>query len=164
MVSDITKEEVQMSNDHHMVHRGKIFFTNDVQTSGSPVVYCIKTGSSPAHFRGNLSAGAKVSYQLAEGGTVSANGTELTLQGFNRVSTNTLLTKIYRGPTVTGAGTVFRSGQVGFGTNPGQAVTGTGGESLEYVLKPNTTYIFTHTPSISTDMIFGTIMYELDLS
>ena len=30
MVSDITKEEVQMTNDHHSVHRGKIFFTNDV--------------------------------------------------------------------------------------------------------------------------------------
>jgi hypothetical protein len=163
MVSDITKEEVQMSNDHHSVHCGKIFFTNDVLTAAGETKYLIRTGSLPCHYRGSLAVGGKVTYQLLEGATATVTGTEITQQNYCRVCTNTLETKVYRGPTYTG-GTVFKTGQAGFGTNPGQAVTATASAEVEYVLKPNTDYIFIHTPASAVDMIFGTTMYELALS
>lgn len=145
----------------HLIDSGRILYHSARHPAGTdPIVYRIKTGSKKVHLVITLNSGVGTPYDFYEGPTITADGTEKTLRNYNRNFTDgSLETKVYLGPTVTGGtGTKFRENQVGFGDNPGQASSGGNSGELGYILKPNTEYVFSHTPSASS---VTTILFDL---
>lgn len=134
----------------HLVDTGKLYFYSARHATGTaPIIYRIKTGSAVAHVTFNLSAGAAATFDIIENVTITGEGTSVNIRNYNRrKADNDTVTKIFIAPTYTG-GTTFRTGQVGFGTNPGQAISGGISGEIDYQLKPNTEYIATHTPLTS---------------
>lgn len=160
MIADTDGTEVQTELPVYKCHQGDIYYVADIQTSGTAINYHIKTGAKKVHFIGALTTGAKVTYQLYKQSTITADGTALPIYNHNHNSTNTMLATVFRGAIASNNGTLFRNGQAGFGSTPGQAVTGQVLQGIEYVFLPNTDYLLIHTPSTSTDMIFIMEMYE----
>ena len=122
----------------------------------------VKVGDKPLHALSAISAGLKVTIDLIEGVTVASGseGTAVALRNLNRsYSDNGLLTKVYLGSTYSG-GTVIAQLQSGFGTNPGQASSGSYGETFKRILKQNTGYVYLITPSASTDITLDAVMME----
>lgn len=149
----------------HLIDGGRLLYFSAAHAAGTaPIIYRIKTGAKKVNLAITLGAGAAAPYSFLENPTITADGTLKDLRNYNRnFSDNSLLTKVYLGPTVTGGtGTNFRESQVGFGDNPAQAATGGNSGELGYILKPNSEYVFTHTPqtSVVTTILFD--MFETD--
>lgn len=141
-----------------LTDQGKLFHASDVQTTGSELNYLFKVGAKVANLFIVLSTGAKCLAVILKGATVTADGTEIASQNFDDTSINTLGFKFFRGPTYSG-GTLYRNSQSGFGTNPGQAVSG-GSSSRRYKLPAGSKYILKLTPSASMDIVTHIIVFE----
>lgn len=154
---------VQVSDDRisTLIKDGKVFFLSAVLTAQStPFISHWKTGSRPVHFVSVISAGLKTTITISKKATCSANGTEGNL--FNRngeFPDNAMLFKRYTAPTISSAGTLISTDQIGTSSAPGQSVQGAASES-EGVLARNTSTILTITPSASTDITIDVLFWE----
>ncbi len=164
MQSDISKVEVQMDFMHWLVHKGYLFFLDEVQTASTVQKYTVTTGATPLHYRVSLASGAKVTISILKDVTITVAGTALTPKRYNSsVTTTSLLSVFQKGTTYTG-GTAYKSNQSGFGSTPGQAQSGSVGQDVEYIIPPNSSWAIEMTPSVSTDIVSVSTFYELALS
>lgn len=90
-------------------------------------------------------------YEMFEGTTVSANGSEYSSVNRNRNSTNEALMKVYSGPTVTADGSIILTSKVGVAKKYGGQVR----SENEFVLKNNTNYMLRVTNLASGDNIIN---------
>lgn len=146
---------------HNLIHRGLLYFVSRrVRTSASAMDIHVKTGARQVHFETLAKVGLAAPLDVIEGVTISNDGTAMVGRNFNRnFPDNGGLVRVFHTPAYTG-GTVIKENQAGFGSSPG---TGTAGETdgrREYVLKPNTSYVFKIAPTGSTDTIFIGEYYE----
>jgi hypothetical protein len=164
MVSDITKVEVQLDFMHWLVHKGYLFFLDEVQTAATVQKYTVTTGATPLHYRVTIASGAKVGITILKDVTITVAGTALTPKRYNNaVTTTTLLSVFQKGATYTG-GTSFKVNQSGFGSTPGQAQSGSIGQDIEYIIPANASWAIEIDPSVSTDIVSASTFYELALS
>lgn len=143
-----------------LAHGGRMFYLAVVTSGAGTRVARIKTGAKPLHVVAGLRAGLKTPAIIVEGATVTVAGTPAPLRSYNRqVADDTLLSKAFIGSTYNG-GLTFRETQAGFGTAPGTASSGDARFTSEYILKPNTEYIFEQTPTAATETVLILDMYE----
>jgi hypothetical protein len=95
---------------------------------------------------------------LYEDATVSANGTLQLSENKNRLSGRVNETLIYRGPTVTGVGTLLGDGVIP-GGKTGQASGGVREGFEEWILKPASLYLIRFT---NTDAQAQPVNIEVD--
>jgi hypothetical protein len=148
--------------EHRLIHEGQYYYVNRrVDSSAAAMVIHIKTGAKTVHFTPTTKTGSKVVLSITEGVTPSVDGTAIVCRNYNRNGIDDgCLTRAFHTPTATG-GVVIKDNQSGFGTSPGNAAPGEADGAIEYVLKPNTSYLFTQTPSASTDQVFQGDFYEV---
>lgn len=152
---------ISIDHVHELIHEGRAFFASDVRTTGSAVTYRISVGAKDLHITFDVETSLKVSLAIIEGVTITGAGSAWASYNYNRESSNTIGATFFIGSTYTG-GTVFRTNQSGFGTNAGNAKSGTSRATIEYIFRPNTEYILLATPSASADIRVIADFYEGD--
>ena len=148
--------------EHRLIHEGRYYYVNRrVGSSAAALVIHIKTGAKTVHFTPTTKTSGKTVLQIIEGVTVTVDGTAIVCRNYNRNGTDDgCLTRAFHTPNYTG-GTVIKDNQSGFGDAPGQAAPGESDGNIEYVLKPNTSYVLVQTPSASADQVFTGDFYEV---
>ncbi|MBA4274017.1 MAG: hypothetical protein C0436_00025 [Alphaproteobacteria bacterium] len=148
--------------EHRLIHERAYYFVNRrVDASAAALVIHVKTGAKSVHFTPTTKTSGKTVLQIIEGVMATGDGTPIVCRNYNRNGTDDgCLTRAFHTPTYTG-GTVIKDNQSGFGTNPGNAAPGESDGAIEYVLKPNTSYVFVQTPSASADQVFTGDFYEV---
>lgn len=146
-----------------LVKDGKVHFVSTVlEAQTLPVVAHWKTGDKPVNFLASITAGLKTTITLARGAVCSSDGTPDILYNKNgNFPDGNMSMKRFTAPTVTSPGVVVSTDQIGFGTNPGQSVSGSSTDTVS-VLKKNTSYITTITPSAETDITIDILFWEDD--
>lgn len=153
---------------HERVHDGEMFVASvrfeDVANGGS-FAMLIRTGGKDVHMAIALQAGGEAFFDVYEGTSPTANGTQLTAFNAFRRHTNTALTTVYHTPTVGGGneGTaIFR------GFAPGGSGPNAGGGSIrrntEWIFKPATVYyiLITNDSGQTHDYGLAVEFYEHD--
>lgn len=148
---------------HRKIHVGRLFYTSQVLTAVStPQLWLFRIGARELHIKFSVTTSAGCFAEIIEGVTVSNIGGSLSAFNYNRDSANVLTTTTIRfdaGLAFAG-GTVIRQNQAGFGSSPGQAVSGNQSTGIEYNFRPNTDYILRLTPSTSMTIAMIADMYE----
>lgn len=141
----------------HLIDSGKVFYRSAVAAAlAVPSVTHWKTGSKPVYFKTIVTASVKTTLTISEGATCSADGTETPLLNRNRSFPDVgLLFKRFSTPTVTDAGTTIVSQIIGT-----QGTSKNIGADEIAVLKPNTSYIATITPSAASDISIDLLFWE----
>jgi len=148
--------------EHKLIHERQYYFINRA-IEGSSAVFAIllKTGAKTVHITPTTKTSGKVVIGIFEGVTVTNDGTALVCRNYNRNGEDDgCLSRAFHTPTYTG-GVQIKFNQSGFGSSPGNAVPGDGSSGVEYVLKPNTSYVFLQTPGSSIDQVFVADFYEV---
>lgn len=155
--------ELRPKTAEQLVSEGKLFFISSrLQASSAVRSYGFVVGANVLVLNLFVETGLSCTIDMLEGVTVTTAGTLLNQRNYNRLRPdNSLLTKVYRDTVVTGGVKIIES-LSGFGTNSGQASSGTSSETIAYCLKPNTSYLATITPSAATDTFMKAIMYEYE--
>jgi len=156
-----------IETEHARIHAGDGF-----QVSGK--ISTIGTGASEyflvvpsivmhwRHFR-IVTTEAPIDIVLYENPTVTANGTSLTIQNRNRLSTHTAGATVYGGSTVTADGTAIFTDMI-----PTSAKDSGGdveGLPVEWIINGGNTYALkiTNNSGGNIDIIYQFFWYELDL-
>lgn len=152
---------VVMTEIHNRIHEGRLYFVSRrVLASAAAMEIHVKTGSRSVHFDPVGKAGLATRLDVIEGVTITGDGTAMVGRNYNRnFADDGGLVRVFHTPTYSG-GTVIRENQAGFGTSPGLGTAGESDGRREYVLKPNTSYIFKLAPTGSTDVVFIGEYYE----
>lgn len=158
-VDSLTKALVLISYEHHEVHEGKHFTTQNWQSVSGDGTELDLLLTVPAdvypHFLYELSSTAAFELELFESSTTSAAGTLEKTTNNNRNSANTNSMTVHRAPTVSGDGTSLLKGLITSGFRAG----GSAGRENEIILKPSTKYLMRFT---KTDAGEGRIDYKLN--
>ena len=149
------------SEMHNKIHEGGLYFVSRrVRGAATEMNIHVKTGARQVHFETLAKVGLAAPLDIIEGVTISNDGTAMVGRNFNRnFPDDGGLVRVFHTPAYTG-GTVIKENQAGFGTTPGLGTAGETDGRREYVLKPNTSYVFKIAPTGSTDTIFIGEFYE----
>ena len=152
---------IAMSEIHNRIHEGRLYFVSRrVRGSAAVMEIHVKTGARSVHFETVGKAGLATPLDVIEGVTISNDGTAVVSRNFNRnFADDGGLARVFHTPAYTG-GTVIKENQAGFGSSPGLGSASESDGRREYVLKPNTSYVFKLAPTGSTDVVFIGEYYE----
>lgn len=136
------------------VHDGKAFNFSFVGSISGATYMMGRTGDKVAHLLGYhiIADSNDLLVQFFEAPTVTANGTQQTVVSRNRVTSEAPEMQVFTGPTVTADGTLLNASKI-FAS--GQGANKVGGDTtipIEWLLKPNTDYIFKLTPGGTTEI------------
>lgn len=145
-VDPLVGGQVIVDTVHSELHAGNMFIAagliaphgGELANDGTATVFIV-TGTSEAHATWAVRTGGDVEYTLAEGGTITANGTELNSYNMYRGNAGTALTKIYHGGTSGGGWTNLPTYFVPGGAGP-LASGGIDRQGLEWILDASTNY------------------------
>lgn len=164
--SNITIEHVEIHKGnvfHVEIHKGNVFsvlYKNSILASSSVYIQ-IKTGTKSMHLKPtNFSTdGDKFTISFFEEPVLQDGVTPVTIINRNRNSVNTPLTVFYSDPTVTSDGT--KIDEFYLGGSYGQKITGSDIISGvdEFILKPNTNYLYKITNEGVSDAIIMTKLF-----
>jgi hypothetical protein len=148
------------SSIERLTRTGKLYFVSTVLAAQSTAVsFLWRAGTKPCYILSAMSSTLKTTYTLTEAPTVSAVGTKGALRNRNRnYADDGLALTRYVGPTFTG-GTVISTDQTGASSAPGQSADSPAASST-YVLKANTDYVVTITPSAACDITVDVLFWE----
>jgi len=158
-VATVSVRLLKTNNLNDLVDQGRLFFLQTrTRASTADRIIIIRTGAKHLHFQTTVSAGLASTLDFYEGVTPTTT-TQLIPYNYDRDGGDTgLLATVFTG-TFTG-GTVISPNQVGFGSNPWQAQSGSDGEPVKYILKPNTDYAYVLNPDGSTDSTSRAAFWE----
>ena len=151
-----------ITQDHINIHLGNGFtlaeYHEGLANSGV-LNHLIVTGYYPVHIRQLIveTTQAPVVMDYFEDTTVSANGTLNPVANNNRTSTKTATAAVYEGPTITTDGTAMGSTLI-----PTTAKDSGGVGFLkggEWILKPNSNYLFRVTNNSGSSIDFGLTLF-----
>jgi len=153
--------------EHVNIHKGILFsILYKVSVTASGVTYIqIKTGAKTVHFKPtNIATDAdKFAIEFLESPTLTDGSTAITVINRNRTSSNTPETVLYSDPTDVSGGTkideFYIGGSVGFKAVGGDIIAGVN----EFVLKPNTNYIYKITNEGTADGIIMLRMFFYEM-
>ena len=130
---------------HHEMHSGSHYFYKSVipfNGGADETQYLMFTTPNTdvlINAKASIYGSLEFDIKIYEGGTVSANGTELDAFNNLRDSTNTPGLTLYTGPTVTDVGTLIWYAKTGAGRAPASVQTAS---SYEIIAKKNTIYLY----------------------
>jgi hypothetical protein len=141
--TDFTGARIVMGEIHAFIHRGIVFdLSRKITVPAESSLYLTgQTNGKSVHFhRESYTANAGgLEFRLLENVT-STGGDQLTPLNRNRLSTNTATIEIFAGSNVTNTGNELYL--IGFpaSSTPVSGGAQAGGETQEWILKPDTTY------------------------
>jgi len=132
-----------VSYAHHEIHSGSSFFTGNHVALGNGDTYDIlivtPNTTTYSHLIFTVTVSAEATFDFYEAVTATGNGTELDMFSRNRQKDTTPGTTFYHTPTGLGAlTTVLGEGILGNGKGVGGGIR----DAEEFILKPNTKYLF----------------------
>ena len=144
---------------HHEMHEGEHYFIKtwlNITGAGTVAYFMFTTPNTTkwAHARALMTGEAGFQIEIYEGGTVSANGTQVLGVNNNRNSVNTAGLLAYAAPTVTTDGTLIWDAKTGTGRDATGVSPALG---YEIIAKQNETYLFKITKDAS-----GTNYLDID--
>jgi len=162
VIDDISGVLSTIAVEHANIHKGVLFsLLHKVDiTAGSTAYIQLKTGSKTVHFKPtNIATDAdKFAVEFLEDPTLTDGTTPITLINRNRTSSNTPEIAAYSNPTGVSGGTkideFYVGGTVGQKIVGGDVIAGVN----EFVLKPNTDYIYKITNEGTSD---GAVMIRM---
>ncbi len=165
---DITGAQIVISMPHHETHEGNTFQASYHTPNGAPIAddavleLLVQTGVNYTHITGNMAAEGDFETGFYEDCTFSAAGTALVESNMNRSSATVAATAITHTPTITADGTLLFVGWMISGTK-GKATGGVARVDTEWILKPNSSYLYRMTNrSEDTSIVAMTLQwYEL---
>jgi len=131
---------------HLMVHAGRFFSVPDVDLDvdiATPKEWLFVTPDDDdleVHATLGVSSSGQTRFELFEGATASANGTEIVPVNHHRTSTYESQVTAYKDPTITDAGDLIDTAAVG-STGGSVKLGGVARNGAEWDLKPNTVYL-----------------------
>lgn len=132
--------------------------------NGASMIFIAKVGALPLHFINfslEVSAG-EVVMELFENPTITSNGTLVSSNNKNRVSTNTSLTACYGGGTVSSNGTLIAKHSILSAGQGAFTLGGSGGFGGEWLLKPNEDYLFKITNNSGSTIQYSINFYYFE--
>lgn len=142
-VDQINGTSVTMDWEHHAVHEGIAYDLNiySTVTNGTPKYCQFKTGAGYIHLKQKVIVNGTDTLlcQFIEAPTVTDGTTTATVNNRNRNSANTTTMTVYTNPTAVSGGTILEYDYLS-GTN--QSAAAPAGSTLEWILKPNTSYVY----------------------
>jgi len=146
MLVDYTGAGVTMDIIHKLVHLGNMheMYYEDLDLDNNETVSgTITTGSKTVHLVFDIEVyGGRVVFEVYEGATVSAVGTEVPSVAFNRDNVQTPDVKFYSAPTVTNDGTLIVKKSIFASTDKKVSLLTNTREGIERIFKANTIYLF----------------------
>ena len=146
-----------------MAEKGLLFYVQTrTRASAATRKFVFKTGAKYVHAIITIASGLAAQINLYESPDVTVEGSAVPIRCYNRnFADDTLLAKLYGGSTYSG-GTNISPNQSGFGSNPGQAISGVTADSVAYIFKPNTYYAYEVIPDASCDTLSRSIIWETE--
>ncbi len=138
---------IQLENEHRKVHQGGLFQVNvySTVTFGTPVYCQMKTGAKTVHLKQktiDTDSADQILCTFIEAPTLTDGTTVVPIINRNRNSANTSDITIYSDPTGISGGTIIDYNFIDGGGTGSHTKTGTpAGTTIEWNLKPNTTYL-----------------------
>lgn len=156
-----------ISGDHRYIHEGKAF-TAIINTGSISAAYRIGfttptvASGKYVHYRpiGITTSANYVDVVLTEADSFSSGSTVTPFNRNRNSATTSSMQTFSSGVTSTPAGTVVDRIGIGTAGNPVALAGGGRGSEHELVLKPNTSYVYTLTPSGATTVNFTMFWYE----
>lgn len=162
-VDQASNAQVVIKQEHHEVHSGNSYRVCDVSSLGTAGTtdIVLSTGAAYNHIIFGAHVGADATINFYEGPTFNS-GTTQTIYNKNRNSGNSSLTTSTLNPTVTVVGTLLQPFFIPGGSS-GLTNGGSGGERLEWILAPNTDYLFRLTNAATGTFTFNMFLewYEV---
>jgi hypothetical protein len=157
---------VAVDDEEHRVQRGEVygFYTDALNVGdGNSLDVLIAVGDKDLHIVLEAQAvGAQTTPLLYENTTVSANGTQQTTSNFNRNYSDSPLTKIYKGPTITDVGDLFVARRT-LSNSSRFSVASNVLDGVKRIFKANTKYLARVTADGGTvDIVLFGVFYELE--
>lgn len=143
-----------------LIMAGKVGYLSTVLTAQeTPVEILWRTGDASISFISSFSSTLKTVITIKEAVSVSSPGTATPTLNRNRnYPDNPVALSRFNGPTYTG-GTVISTDQSGAETAPGQSEASAATEARG-ILRKNTDYVVTITPSAACDIILEALFWE----
>lgn len=149
----LVTEMSETTNFERLVDQGKLFFLQTrTKASAATRLLLIRTGAKRLNIIVNVSASQAAQINLYEAPSSVTVGTAFVARNYNRnFADDGLLSKAYPATAYTlGTGVNISPNQAGFGSNPVQASSGVSSETIKYIFKPNTDYLYEVDPDGST--------------
>lgn len=137
---------IVIDQEHHEIHEGDSYLVSYKSPDASPIgdnatlIFVLTTSTERVHVIYDHACGGDSEFELYEGCTVTG-GTSMNYRNKNRNFPDGGTETVVRDPTVNSAGVLLENTFSPGGTGP-QAGGGIGGTRNEWVLKPNTKYMF----------------------
>ncbi len=137
------------------VHEGKAFNFSFVGMALTTTYLLGRTGDKVVHLLGYhvSSATQAMTVEFFEAPTISVAGTPHAAISRNRKNSETPTLAVFLAPIVTNDGILLAKSKVFSSGNGANRVGGDDAIDIEWLLKPNTDYIFKLTPAAATEMI-----------
>lgn len=138
-----------MDDTHHLVHQKRLFSFHaediDLDTAQTLEILIV-TGAKRVHLTDVIEVlGGQVTLNVYRNAVASNNGTEQTISPFNDETTDSLLAKVYLGPTLTSDGTLWYPRRaLGFAQGASK-LSSSIRPGAERVLKSNSKYLIRFT-------------------
>ncbi len=158
------KRVVGIDTAHNHLHEGEMFqstYPPAALANGTSVTFLLKVGALSAsrspHLTLELDSTGETWLYLYEAPTTSADGTPQSVVNKNRnYAAVAAGATVFRAPTVSADGTLLSSWIVGSGEKSG----GSGRESIEWPIAPNTNYLVRMTAKNANNVCLRMIWYE----
>lgn len=136
------------------VHEGKAFNFSFVGSVSTTTYLMGRTGAKPVHLLGYhvTSATQAMTIEFYEAPTVTVDGTAQSVIPRNRIESETPTLAVYLGPTVTADGLLLAKSKIFASGSGANRVGGDDAISIEWLLKPDTDYVFKLTPGGTTEV------------
>lgn len=146
LTDDETGALVVILAEHHEIHEGESYLVSYKSPDASPIadnatlIFVLTTAADQVHVIYDYSAGGDSEFELYEGCVVTG-GTSMNYRNKNRNFPDAGGESVVRDPVVNNAGVLLEDTFSPGGTGP-QSGGGIGGTRNEWILKPNTKYMF----------------------
>jgi hypothetical protein len=163
MAKDLVTRDIPISIVHEKVHSGKLFSisTFDTLSASGTLTLVIITGDKSPHINISVHGGAGWA-EFRKNITADSDGTAITAQNYNFLSSNKALTSGMKNPTITDTGDFIKKVPIGTGGLGANAVGGESKNEAEYVFNKNSKYSIVFTADTNdTKVEINSDFYEV---
>ena len=153
--------QIVMGEIHAMIHAGKFFTVchyDAAVVDDGDIEVIISAGAKSVHCRHTFAAGGDAVCALFEQTVTSADGTALTPHNRKRIDPASPVASFFHTPTITGDGVQLGQNFMPGGTGGNFSAGGQAAGFEEWILAPNTKYLYRLTNVAGTTQPLGMIL------
>lgn len=142
---DESRSLIFVTHNHSKVHQGKHYSLSHyfaTIAAGNSADVLMVLGAYQNHCNTAVAVTGAAVFRIYEGATYSSVGTSIVARNNNRTSLQTSSTTFGHTPTITGTGTEIYATVIPGGTTGNKVGSQDDGPEEQFVLAPNTTYLF----------------------